>query len=170
MTRANHTRGNPPLIALGELWMCQPKTMPDFMLTLPLPAAVNIILNNTSLSYLEELKFQQYVHLSPGVTVPRDIAFNLSLGAKYMFHQPTNAELITESWKDFSRRLRWRLHFLIEGEGDNQPYDPDYDVRTPSTSQAPPLPHYIELGLIQGRRYAHSAFVKARDVNDKWQF
>ena len=169
LTRAESQRGNPPLIALGERWLAQPKTMPDSLLTLPLPDAVKIILSNTSLSYLNDLKFQQYIHLSPGVTVPRDIAFQLSVGAKYMFHQPTNANLITEAWKDFNRRLRWRLHFLFEG-GSTEAYDPDYDVRAPSEKQAPSLPQYIELGLIAGRRYVNSAFVKARDSNDQGQF
>ena len=170
MTRARMQGANPPLIALGDMWLSQPKTIPDFLLTLPIPTTVNIILSNTSLSYLEELSFQQYVHLSPGVTVPRDIAFQLSIGAKYMFHQPTNAKLITESWQDFNRRLRWRLHFLITEEGNNEPYDPDYDVRPPSDKAAPSLPHYIELGLVAGRRYVNSAFVKARDAKDEGQF
>jgi hypothetical protein len=163
LVKSHACRPNPSLIAIGELWISQPKTIPDFLLSLPMPTRVNIILSNCSLSYLEELKFQQYVHLSPGVTVPRDIAFQLSLGAKYMFHQPTNENLIDEAWKDFSRRLRWRLFFMYEGGGNNEPYDPDYDVRKPSKKQAPPLPQYIELGLVAGRRYVNKAFVKARD-------
>ena len=100
LTCAESQRGNPPLIALGERWLAQAKTMPDSLLTLPLPDAVRRILGNTSLRYLEELKIEQYIHLSPGVTVPRDIAFQISVGAKYIFHQPTNANLITEAWKD----------------------------------------------------------------------
>ena len=163
LTRAQSQKGNRPLIALGDLWMSQPQTMPDYLLSLPLPDTVNIILANASLRYLNELKYAQYVHLSPDVSVPRDILFQLSVGAKYMFHQPTNAKLITESWSDFVRRIRWRLHFLIEGNEDNKPYDPDYDVRLPSQAQAPSLPQYIELGLIEGRRYVNKAFVKARD-------
>jgi hypothetical protein len=171
LVKLHARRPNPSLIALGELWISQPKTMPDFLLSLPLPVTVNIVLSNCSLRYLEELKFQQYVHLSPDVTLPRDIAFNLSLGAKYMFHQPTNENLIDEAWKDFNRRLRWRLFFLYEGGDNNEPYDPDYDVRAPSKKQAPPLPQYIELGLIAGRRYANKAFVKARDSkSDQEQF
>jgi hypothetical protein len=162
ITARESKRGNPPLIAIGERWIHQPKSMPDFLLNLPFPESVKIVLNNCSLNYLDEIKFQQYVHLSPGVTVPRDLAFQLSVGAKYMFHQPTNAELIDESWKDFSRRLRWRLFFTLEG-GSTDSYDPDYDVRAPSQEHAPALPHYLELGLVTGRRYVHKAFVKARD-------
>ncbi|KAH9018249.1 hypothetical protein EDB85DRAFT_1897245 [Lactarius pseudohatsudake] len=65
----------------------------------------------TYLRWLEEMTFQH-------------------LGSKYMFHQPTNANLIMDSWMDFQRRLRWKIMFMFEGN-DTEVYDPDYDVRGP---------------------------------------
>jgi hypothetical protein len=51
---------------------------------------------------------------------------------------------------------------LFEGTGE-KPYDPDYDVRPTSTKQAPALPQYIELSLIQGRRFVNQAIAKVPD-------
>ena len=159
MTNGPHSRGRPPLIAPGELWISQPKTMPDELTSLAIPEAVKIVLNNCSTDYLESMSFQQYVHQSPGTHVPKDIAFQLSLGARYMFHQPTNAELIGKSWHDFERRLRWRIKFMFEGDR-TEAYDPDYDVRDPSKVAPPKLPHYIELGLTKGRIFVDKAMSK----------
>ncbi len=160
--------GKAPLIAPGELWVSQPKTMPDFLTSLPLPDAVSVVLANCSLRWLEEMKFQQYVHLSPGVHVPTDIAFNLSLGSKYMFSQPANARLIKDAWMDFQRRLRWRIMFMFEG-GSTEAYDPDYDVRGPSGKTPPKLPQYIELGLVKGRIFVNKAMSKVPDPDDSNQ-
>jgi hypothetical protein len=158
-------RGHPPLIASGDLWIAQPKTMPDFITSLPLPEAAQYVLSQCSLNWLDSMRFQQYVHQSPGTIVPRDIAFQLSLGAKYMFHQPTNATLIHGAWMDFQRRLRWRILFMFEGD-DTQVYDPDYDTRGPSEKAPPKLPQYIELGLVKGRIFAHKAMSKVPDSED----
>ena len=90
--------------------------MPDSLLTLPLLDAVRRILDNTSLRYLEELRIQQYIHLSPGVMVPHDIACQISVGAKYIFHQPTNANLITEAWKGFNHDYVGNFIFFLKVE------------------------------------------------------
>jgi hypothetical protein len=120
---------------------------------MPTPSAIEFILSRTSIGLLSDLKFQQHVHLSPGVNLPQEISFQLSVGMKYMFHRPTNASLIKASWMDFERRLRWRLKFMLEGQ-ESDAYDPEYDVRLPSTARPPVLPQYIEIGVMQGRDFA----------------
>ena len=152
------SRQNVGAIAQGDLWLAKPSTMPDFLLDLSLPEAIHEILSRTSIATLSALAYQQDVHVSPGVHLPREIAYSLSVGAKYMFHQPSNVDLLEKAWKDFNRRLRWKIHFLFENEGQGEkPYDPDYDVRPPSTKMAPALPAYIEQGLARGRLFVFKA-------------
>ena len=143
-------------IAEGDLWLTRPSTIPDFLLSLPLPIAVGEILARTSLGMLSDLSYGQLVHQSPGVHLPREISYQISVGAKYMFHDELNVDLIGKAWKDFNRRLRWKINFLFDNQGDT-PYDPDYDVRPPTSAQAPPLPHYIEAGLAKGRLFVYKA-------------
>ena len=102
----------------GDLWLSNPSLMPDSLLDLPTPKAISEILRKTSLEMISSLSYQQYVHLSPGVHLPKELSFQLSVGAKYMFHQPTQVDLIRKSWGDFNRRLRWRLKFLFEKTGE----------------------------------------------------
>jgi hypothetical protein len=135
--------------------------MPDFLLELPLPKAVDFILARMSLETIRNLSYQQDVHASPGVDLPKNISYQLSVGAKYMFHEPGNTDLIEKAWKDFNRRLRWRIKFLFDNSGTEKPYDPDYDVRPLSVRQAPALPQYIEMGLVQGRAFVYKAMRNA---------
>ena len=162
-------RQNIGRISDGDLWLAKPYTMPDYLLDLPLPSAIHEILSRTSLATLSALAYQQDVHVSPGVHLPKEISYSLSVGAKYMFHQPSNVKLLESAWKDFNRRIRWKIHFLFEHEGQGEkPYDPDYDVRPPSSKMAPALPLYIEQGLIRGRLFVLNAMGKipSDDPND----
>jgi len=156
-------------IEQGDLWLAKPLTMPDYLLNLPLPDAIHEILSRTSLATLSALAYQQEVHVSPGVHLPREISYSLSVGAKYMLHQPSNVNLLESAWKDFNRRIRWKIHFLFENEGQGEkPYDPDYDVRPHSNKMAPPLPQYIEQGLARGRLFVYDTMGKIPqdDPND----
>jgi hypothetical protein len=137
--------------------------MPDALLEVPLPVAVNEILVNTSLSTIRELKYQQLVHLSPGVHLPKELAYQISVGAKYMLHQPAQVDLIKKSWIDFNRRIRWRIEKMFDMDGED-PYDPDYDVSVPSTRMAPALPYYIELGLLKGRLFVYKTMARVPDA------
>jgi hypothetical protein len=139
--------------SVGDQWILAPFSIPDQLLNMPTPTAIEFILSRTSIGLLSDLKFQQHVHLSPGVNLPQEISFQLSVGMKYMFHRPTNASLIKASWNDFERRLRWRLMFMLEGQVTDA-YDPEYDVRPQSTARPPSLPQYIEIGVMQGRDFA----------------
>jgi hypothetical protein len=139
--------------SVGDQWILAPFSIPDQLLNMPTPKAIEFILSRTSIGLLSDLKFQQHVHLSPGVNLPQELSFQLSVGMKYMFHRPTNASLIKASWIDFERRLRWRLKFMLEGQVSDA-YDPEYDVRLPSTARPPVLPQYIEIGVMQGRDFA----------------
>ena len=150
-------------ISEGDLWVSNPSLIPERLLDLPTPVAINEIVSRMSLEMISTLSYQQDVHCSPGVHLPKELAFQISVGAKYMFHEPANTDLFLTAWKDFQRRLRWRINYLFETTGD-KPYDPDYDVKGPSTKQAPALPLYIELGLIKGQRFVTSTIAKVPDV------
>jgi hypothetical protein len=109
------------------------------------------------------------VHLSPGVNLPKEISYQISVGMNYLYYQPLNKQLITEAWLDFVRRMTWRLHFKIE-EGDQAPsYDPEYECspafetmseRLNKSKKPPALPLYLTLGLAKGRRFVHDTIVK----------
>jgi hypothetical protein len=136
----------------GDQWILSPISIPDQLLQMPTLSAVEYILTRTSVGLLSDLKFQHYVHQSPGVNLPQEISFQLSVGMKYMFHRPTMTSLIKSAWNDFERRLRWRIKFMLEKQ-DSDKYDPDYDVRPHSTVRPPVLPQYIELGVNIGRDF-----------------
>jgi hypothetical protein len=150
----------------GDQWILSPISMPDQLLDMPTPSAVEYILTRTSVGLLSDLKFQHYVHQSPGVNLPQEVSFQLSVGMKYMFHRPTLNQLIKSSWNDFERRLRWRIKFMLEQQ-DSDKYDPDYDVRPHSTARPPILPQYIELGVMQGRDFVISHVRKQPVDNDE---
>ena len=91
-----------------------PNTLPDWLLTVPTPTAINIIILNTPINIVEAAQFKNYVHCSPGVYLPPAISKNLSIGMRYMSYQPMHSELIQQAYNDFERRLRWRLKFAFE--------------------------------------------------------
>jgi hypothetical protein len=129
-----------------------PSSIPDWVLTLDYRRALSCIIRNTTPSLVDSLKFMHHVHTSPGVSLPKELSYHLSVGLKYMFPTQQNSNLIKKSWYDFVRRVRWRIHFGFT-HGEDAVYDPDYDVRKPSKKQAPQLPLYIELGLKAGQRF-----------------
>ena len=100
---------------------------PDWLLTIPYPTAINFIILNTPVNIVLASQFKNNIHLSPGVEMPREIEYDLSVGMRYMFHTKRNSALISEAWKDFERRVRWRLAFAFQGD-ENDLYDPDYEV------------------------------------------
>ena len=130
-------------------------TIPDWLLTVPRPLAIHLLILNTPVNILLAAQFKFTVHMSPGVILPDVISQNLSVGMNYMFYQPTNPKLIKDAWKDFERRIRWRLKYSFE-QGENEFYDPEYEVRNESDDEkirGPILPLYLELGLRHGRRF-----------------
>lgn len=138
-------------------------SIPDWLLTIPTPTAAEILLRTIPLDRLLVSQFRHYVHVSPGVKLPNEIAFQLAVGMKYMIYQPMNKKLISASWMDFQRRLRWRIKFSMEGN-DSKKYDPEYDVRTKLPSKKTIiLPQYLELGLIEGRKFVYSTISNIPD-------
>ena len=164
-TDKTNSSGPGAFVASGDLWISNPSLMPDYLLDLPAPKAIDIILQNMSLETIRSLSYASDVHVSPGVDLPKGMSYQISVGAKYMFHEPCNKDLIRDAWVDFNKRLRWRINFLFDNINcGEQPYDPDYDVRPKSLKQAPALPQYIELGLVKGRLFAYKAMANVPDV------
>jgi len=131
-----------------------PIPIPDKVLTMTWDSAISYVLLNTLISYLSAGLFKSNVHCSTGVVVPPEIQHDLSLGIKYMFFKPLSKELLSETWKNFQIKLRWRIYFLFK-EGLDRPFDPDYAVDSDSSKRPPILPQWMEMGLIMGRRYVN---------------
>jgi hypothetical protein len=146
-----------------------PSTIPDWVLTLDYRRALLCIIMNTPVSLVSSLKFMHHVHVSPGVSLPKELSYHLSVGLKYMFPTQQNTNLIYKSYKDFVRRIRWRIHFGFTN-GEESVYDPDYDVRKPSSKQAPLLPLYIELGLKAGERFVYNTIANIPPTKVKENF
>jgi hypothetical protein len=138
-----------------------PSTYPDAWLSMPLPKAISLLRLHIPLDLLSAAQFKQRVHCSPGVSLPEEIELNLSIGMRFMSLQSRNKKLIRLSWMDFQRRLRWRLKFTFEDE--NTYYDPDYDVSIPKKDAMQPLPQYLELGLVKGRKFVNSTISNIPD-------
>ena len=127
-----------------------PSSYPDWLLTVPTPLAIDYITLCTPINVLMTSQYKDAVHLSPGVSLPKEISYELSVGMRFMFHSSRNSKLIKEAWHDFVRRLRWRLYFSFMEEDDAE-YDPDFEVDRPKKRIAPPqLPQYIEHGILRG--------------------
>lgn len=145
----------------------RPTTYPDWLLNVPLPQAVRYVILNTPLEIVEAAQFKNHVHRSPGVTLPEDIEYQLSVGMRYMFHSPRRTALISQAWRDFQRRLRWRLLFAFTKEEDDL-YDPEYEVAGRQSQIEPPrLPTYLELGLVAGRRFVNKTIANIPPETDK---
>uniref|UniRef100_A0A8H7XZR0 Reverse transcriptase domain-containing protein n=1 Tax=Psilocybe cubensis TaxID=181762 RepID=A0A8H7XZR0_PSICU len=129
-----------------------PNSIPDDILTMTKTDAVSFVHLHTPISFLLAGQYRSSVHCSPGVSVPVDVANDLSLGLNYMFFTLPSKSLIMQAWNDFQRRIRWRIYFLFK-EGMNKPFDPDYGVSSKKKEKPPVLPQYMELGLSMGRRY-----------------
>ena len=140
-----------------------PNSLPDEILNYTWDHAVTYVLLHTPIDYLEAGRYRSSIHCSESVSVPPEIANDLSLGLKYMFFTPPNRKLIMDAWSEFQIRLRWRIFFLFK-EGMNKPYDPDYSVRHNKSKKSPPkLPQWMELGLVMGRRYVFSTISRIPD-------
>ena len=137
-----------------------PSSYPDWLLTIPTPLAVDYITLCTPFDVLLASQYKDLVHASPGVILPKEISYNLSVGMRFMFHSNRNSKLIKEAWHDFVRRLRWRLYFSF-AEDDNTDYDPDYEVDRPKKRIAPPqLPQYMEHGILRGWNFVRNTISK----------
>lgn len=147
-----------------------PSSFPDWLLTVSHPEAVSYIILNTPVEVLRASQFKYYVHTGPGVSIPENIMFQLSVGMNYMFHSPRNTKLIKEAYEDFVRRLRWRLFFKFQEDDETndseykpEEYDPDYEVAKPidNIDKPPPvLPQYLEHGIQLGRRFVTNTIAK----------
>lgn len=146
-----------------------PSSYPDWLLTIPYPTAISYIHLNTPIEILLAAQFRSSVHISPGVSLPKEIQNQLSVGMKYMFHNPRNTDLILSAWEDFEERLRWRLFFTFT-EGDNTLYDPDYEVPHERKKSAPTFPGYIEQGIRMGRVFVKNTIRKIPAEEDRGTF
>jgi hypothetical protein len=146
---------------IGGFRYDNPLSYPDFLLTINSHLAITYIILNTPVDVILASQFKNIVHKSPNVEIPLHIEHQLSVGMKYMFLQPHNTELFEDAYNDFSRRLKWRLHFALSGKGTDSIYDPDYEVSTMPSMREPKLPQYLLSGLNKGREYVYNTILKS---------
>ena len=136
----------------------RPLTYPDFLLDLPTPDAVKLLLARAPLAMVEAAKFRSHVHLGPGVVVPERFSIHISSGLRYMFSPPIDTRLIKQAWEQTKNSIRWRIHFAYKEQNSDleaEPYDPDYEI--PSSGIPPKKSDkYIEAGLSQGDLYVRN--------------
>ena len=149
----------PPPVGGQHLRYDVPSSYPDWLLTVPYPTAINYIILNTPVNIVLASQFKDSIHCSPGVIIPREIELQLSIGSRFMFRTPRNSALIQEAWKDFERRIRWRLFFAFLNEGQSS-FDPDYEVPKEDKKTPPKLPHYLERGLTLGQSFVYNTISK----------
>jgi hypothetical protein len=134
-------------------------TYPDWLLTIPLPRAIDYIILNTPVNILLASQFKNSIHRGPNVNLPVHIEQQLSVGMNYMFKRKRNSKLIKNAWLDFTERLRWRLFFSFT-EPDKGSYDPDYEVPHTRKGKAPQLPQYLEYGITLGSVFVNNTIRK----------
>ena len=98
----NH-KGPGAFISLGNLYCLDPLLMPDELLDFPLDKQVRWLVEHMSDEFRSDLRYQQDIHTSPGVSILKEMAFQILVGAKYMFHMPCDVSLVEKAWKDFNR-------------------------------------------------------------------
>ena len=155
----NHIRA-PPTFFTDTMRYDVPSSYPDWLLTIPTPLAVDYITLCTPVDVLLASQYKELIHVSPGVNLPKEISYELSVGMRFMFHSKRNSKLIRDAWQDFVRRLRWRLYFAFT-ENDDTEYDPDYEVDRPRKRVPPPnFPQYIEHGINLGQSFVQNTISK----------
>ena len=131
---------------------------PDWLLTIPLPSAAHYVLLNTPVNILQMYQYKSHIHCSPGVNIPKEIEYQLSVGMRYMFYSPQDKSLILKAYEDFERRLLWRLYFAFKGIEDDNDYDPDFEpIGKKVSTKKPKLPMYIFNGFAKGRMMIHKS-------------
>jgi hypothetical protein len=68
-----------------------PSSIPDWLLTVPLPRAVDYIILNTPVDIVLASQFKNCIHRGPNVSLPLSIEQQLSVGMNYMFKRKQNS-------------------------------------------------------------------------------
>ena len=71
--------------------------MPNELLDFPLDKQVRWLVERMSDEFRSDLRYQQDIHTSPGVSILKKMAFQISVGAKYMFHMPCDISLVEKA-------------------------------------------------------------------------
>ena len=137
-----------------------PRSLPDRVLTMSNAAAIDYVLLNTPISVIEASRFRNIVHLAPNVYVPLEYQYDLSVGLKYMYSAPIRVSLIMDAWRDFRRRLEWKILFAFS-QGHDADFDPDYHIPRVSTKRVKDmLPNVISYGLDKGEAFCLQSVAK----------
>jgi hypothetical protein len=145
----------PQFFSIPTNWYVNPTLIPDSLLTIPYPIAINSLILSTPVNIIQANSYKNLIHRGPNVSLPKEIELDLSVGMRYMFHSPRNTALIKAAWNDFVERLRWRLLFTFDTTDSIKSYDPDYEVPHVRKGKPPRLPQYLEHGILMGRNFVY---------------
>jgi hypothetical protein len=82
-----------------------PSSIPDWLLTVPLPHTIDYIILNTPVNIVLASQFKNCIHRGPNISLPLSIEQQLSVGMNYMFKRKQNSDLIKKAWNNFEERL-----------------------------------------------------------------
>ena len=105
------TRQNERTVSLitSKPWsLGKPNTYPDEILSLPFPLQVTTLLSHANIGGLEQARHRGIIHVQPGVDVPYEIQHDLSASLKFMFETKINGSLISNTYTDLVRQVKWR--------------------------------------------------------------
>lgn len=123
-------------------------TYPDAIAEVSEAARLGFIALHCDLHKLDTMRqFSPGVHKQPGVTLPWNIEYFLSLNLKYLFHQTTDFSLPLKAFKLLERSVR--IKWMMRNKNDKD-FNPKFYVK--NSSFEPPKAHIcIEKGLARGK-------------------
>jgi hypothetical protein len=92
-------------------------------------------------------EFASGIFVGPGVSIPREIEYDLANNVKFILHQQPNVLRVHEAWKRLERNVRIRWHFRDSPSQASKFYVPKREWQPPLRHRDP----VIERGLAAGK-------------------
>lgn len=95
----------------------------------------------------------QAYKLGPGAFLPPNLEIHVSAGLNYMFADNIKPALLTDTYNEFCRVLRWRLYFSKNDKGSHDKYYPDYQHKVATSQWSPKAESSVERALEKGQQF-----------------
>jgi hypothetical protein len=92
-------------------------------------------------------EFASGIFVGPGVSIPRDVEYDLANNVKFILHQPPDVLRVQEAWKKLERSVRIRWHFRDSDSQASKFYVAKREWQPPLHLRDP----VIERGLAAGK-------------------
>ncbi|KAI7772861.1 hypothetical protein LA080_016316 [Diaporthe eres] len=99
--------------------------------------------------YLAEYNhdFASGIFMGPGVSIPKDIEYAISVNTKFILHRQPDVFRVHEAWPKLERSVRLRWHFRDSKSRPSKFYVPKKEWQPPAEERNP----WIEKGLAAGK-------------------